>query len=386
MSDSATRKLRICFPFADREREVGGSHISAMTLIKGLDRNRFDPQVVLQGEEGKVGSLAVSAGQTPHRIKPSAIADTSLSGSMRAIKEATSYLKDGQYDVVHTNEGRMHVLWGLAAKMAGIAQVWHHRADPKAKGLNYLSPLTANEVISVSKFSAPKPGLYSSAGRCAVIHSPFDTSIATTDRAVSRAGALAELGLEDDAQLVGYFGHYSDRKRPLVFIDAIAAAVKARPDRKIVGLMFGEEYDPGLLGRMEQAIASHGLGDNLRLMGFRKPAEPWIAACDAMLVSAVNEPFGRTLVEAFLLGTPVIAAASGGNLEAIDEGRTGLLATADDVEALSNALLKVLDDKDFAQKLANNAKADALDKFGIDTHVRSVEAVYEKILRRVDRS
>src|SRR3546814_10705659 len=43
-------------------------------------------------------------------------------------------------------------------------------------------------------------------------------------------------------------------------------------------------------------------------MGFRHPSEPWMAACVALLVTAVDEPFGRTLIEAMLLETPVIAA------------------------------------------------------------------------------
>jgi glycosyltransferase involved in cell wall biosynthesis len=67
----------------------------------------------------------------------------------------------------------------------------------------------------------------------------------------------------------------------------------------------------------------------VKLMGYRSPGPFWIAACDQLVVPAVGEPFGRTLVEAMLVGTPVVAARSGGNMEAL-EGGMGLLVEPDD--------------------------------------------------------
>lgn len=379
MTCEASRPLRICFPIADRAREVGGSHISAMTLIQSLDRSRFDPKIILIGEKGRVDLLAQNSGQSPERIMPDTVGNPSFLGSVRMVREATRVLSKGKFDVVHTNEGRMHVIWGLAAKLSGVAHVWHHRGNPGARGLRFLAPLTANQVISVSRFAAPNGSGNLATQRSSVIHSPFDLNIAGTSKSTGRKQALEELSLDDDAKLVGFFGHYSDRKRPLKFIETIAAARRIGPDIPLHGLMFGEEHDPGLLKQMEQAIERLGLHAHIHLMGFRKPAETWLAGCDALLVPAVSEPFGRTLIEAMLVGTPVVAAASGGNVEAIDDGRTGLLATADDADALGQRLLAVLRDRDLAQSISSNAKDHALTHFGIEAHVRGVEAIYDRI-------
>lgn len=376
---NANRPLRICFPIADRAREVGGSHISAMTLIKGLDRSRFDPKIILIGEKGRVDLLAKNSGQSPDRILPNVPSSSSFFGSVRLIREAVRVLSAGKFDVVHTNEGRMHVVWGLAAKIAGVAHVWHHRGNPGARGLRFLAPLTASQVISVSRFAAPNGSGNLATQRSAVIHSPFDLSIADTDRSAGRQHALQELSLHENAKIVGFFGHYSDRKRPVKFIETIAAARRADPELPIHGLMFGEEHDSGLQGQMLQAIERFGLQAHIHLMGFRKPAETWLAGCDALLVPAVEEPFGRTLIEAMLVGTPVVAAASGGNVEAIDDGQNGLLATADDADALARRLLTLLRDPVLAQSIRTNAKEHALTNFGIETHIRSVEAIYDRI-------
>src|SRR3546814_9209528 len=69
-----------------------------------------------------------------------------------------------------------------------------------------------------------------------------------------------------------------------------------------------------------------------------------MAACDALLVTAVDEPFGRTLIEAMLLETPVIAANSGGNPEAIEDGENGLIVPPDDPESFADAALALIDD------------------------------------------
>lgn len=379
MTCNASRPLRICFPIADRAREVGGSHISAMTLIQNLDRRRFDPEIILIGETGRVDLLARNSGQSPERILPDISSKPTFFSSVRIVREAARLLSSGKFDVVHTNEGRMHALWGLAARISGVAHVWHHRGNPDARGLRFLAPLTANQVISVSRFAAPSRSGYSTARRCTVIHSPFDLGIADTSRTEGRRQALEELSLADESVLVGFFGHFSDRKRPLKFIETIAAARRADPEIPIHGLMFGEEHDPGLQKQMEQEIERLGLQGHVHLMGFRKPGETWLAGCDVLLVPAVDEPFGRTLIEAMLVGTPVVAAASGGNVEAIEDRCTGLLATADDPDALGGALLSLLRDRTLAQSIRSNARDHALTNFGIEAHVRGVEAIYDRI-------
>ena len=62
------------------------------------------------------------------------------------------------------------------------------------------------------------------------------------------------------------------------------------------------------------------------------------------MVPAIDEPFGRTLIEAMLIGTPVVATASGGNVEAIRDGRNGLLVPPEDAEALAIACRSLLSD------------------------------------------
>src|SRR3546814_3577006 len=88
--------------------------------------------------------------------------------------------------------------------------------------------------------------------------------------------------------------------------------------RPVMGLMFGEARVPAMDIALRRRIAEKGVEDRVKPMGYRTPGPFWIAACDRLVVPAVGEPFGRTLVEAMLVGTPIVAARSGGNIEALE--------------------------------------------------------------------
>jgi glycosyltransferase involved in cell wall biosynthesis len=97
-------------------------------------------------------------------------------------------------------------------------------------------------------------------------------------------------------------------------------------------------------------------------------------------VPAIDEPFGRTLIEAQLVGTPVVATRSGGNIEALKGGELGVLVEPEDPGALAEAVLALSHDD--RQNLAERARHDARNRFGIDMHCHQVCAVYDRLLAR----
>jgi len=91
-------------------------------------------------------------------------------------------------------------------------------------------------------------------------------------------------------------------------------------------------------------------------------------------VPAVGEPFGRTLVEAMLVGTPIVAARSGGNVEAL-EGGIGLLVEPDDAGALARACIEGSD----ADAKALRAQVNARARFSEAAHCAQVSAIYKAL-------
>src|SRR3546814_12728169 len=92
--------------------------------------------------------------------------------------------------------------------------------------------------------------------------------------------------------------------------------------------MFGAALDNRTQSALEKKVQMLKLGEHVRFMGWRTPGVRWIAACDMLMVPAIDEPFGRTLIEAMLVGTPIVATRSGGNIEALRDGDIGQIGRA----------------------------------------------------------
>jgi len=371
----------ICFPFSGDS--IGGSHISTLGLLKRIDQRDFRILVVPEFPEGKVAGLFGDFGQPPDPVSKSRQFVPGEAWSLRKFLRATGgvarrarFLKRHGVDIVHINDGRTAASWALAARLAGTKLVWHHRGDPNALGLRLLAPAVAHRVLAVSTFALPRAGLWSAAGRAEVVYSPFDTDIAV-DRAAAREALLREINATGDTVMLGYFGAIVPRKRPLAFVDALCR-LQALVDRPVHGLIFGEARVPAMEQELRAHIDRRNANDYITLMGYRTPGAFWIGACDCLVVPAINEPFGRTLIEAMLVGTPVVASRSGGNIEAIDGGR-GILVEPDNPEALAHACAQLAIDPAAAQGMADRAQADARQRFGEDEHARRVTAAYARL-------
>lgn len=381
--------IRICFPFVgDR---LGGSHISALKLVQALDRHSFEPRVVLHQDGGRLAEFLRGEGIGYEVLAlPSLPSARTLSAAgaalhlARVVPRIRAFLAAHGFDVVHSNDAQTHAAWGLAARLAGARLVWHHRGDPDARGANFLAPAIADHMITVSNFARPNRPALSMDRRVSVIHSPFERPPVVPDRTSEAAMLRAELGVPADTRILGYFGNLVERKRPLLFVDVVDRVRRAMPDIPVVGCLFGISL-PGradLVTAARQRAEKLGVSDHVRLMGFRQPVEPYMAATDILLVPAVGEPFGRGLIEAMFLGTPVVATAHGGNVEAIEDGRTGFLVPPDDADAFVPPVVALLRDGTLFDRVSRAAREQALLAYGVERHVTEVETVYRALRLR----
>jgi glycosyltransferase involved in cell wall biosynthesis len=161
---------------------------------------------------------------------------------------------------------------------------------------------------------------------------------------------------------------------------------------QISGLLMARNLDPsrysheivlhqrGPLADVQKAAMDAGVHDRFRFLGFQYPILPWIASFDLLLVPSVGEAFGRTIVEAMLVGTTVVASDSGGHTEIIANEKTGFLVPPDDVSAMCRAARKLVDDRDLRGSIANEAKEFARERYSVADHVDSVMNVYDTVL------
>lgn len=108
-----------------------------------------------------------------------------------------------------------------------------------------------------------------------------------------------------------------------------------------------------------------------------------LRAFDASTVTVVpstwREPFGLVALESMAVGGTVVASATGGLTDMVEDGVSGLLVRPGDPDALADATLRLLDDQALRVRLGDVARARVEDVFSACAVLPRVEAVYERL-------
>ncbi len=378
--DSA-RPIKVCYPFIGNN--VGGSHISTVLLIKNLDRRQVEPVIVLH-EEGPLADYVRRQGLDYHTIdisdffKPPYWSFRNVVSLARHTGRVAAFLREWRIDVVHANDVRIHFGWTLAIRLAGAKLVWHQRTGSFGRSrIKRLLAALSHQIVCISPYTAST--LPKSLERLiSIVANPFETKFAAVDRNDARAAILAKLNLAPETRLFGFFGNLVQQKRPSIFLQA-AARISERHSGPLAFLLFGAERNNSKT-ELSQLAEELSIRAQTYFMGFQAPIEPWMAGCDVIVAPGIGEGLGRTLIEAMIVGTPVVAADSGGHRDVITDGENGLLATADDPEAFAADACRLLSDPALAATLAEKAKAQAVLKYSTQRHAEKMTAIYFQCL------
>ena len=158
--------------------------------------------------------------------------------------------------------------------------------------------------------------------------------------------SVRRLLVPEGGPLVGIVGRLDRWKGQDVFLRAASLVARRRPDARFAvvgGALIG--YEGSYPDDLERLAAELGLADRVHFAGHQDDPYPWLDALDVAVLASEAEPFGLVVVEAMVLGTPVVATAPGGPEEIVEHGRSGLLVPSGAHEELATAILRVLDDR-----------------------------------------
>ena len=200
-----------------------------------------------------------------------------------------------------------------------------------------------------------------------------------------KAALRAELGLPQDKVLVGCFGRIRPQKGNDLFTDMMLRLLPERPDA--VAVMMGGvtdqflDFHKGLVDK----VAAAGLQDRFLFL----PEDPhwdvsrWFKALDLYIAPQRWEGFGLTPLEAMACGSPVVATRAGAFEELVQDGQTGTLVDIYDLEVLTAATARLLDDADLRAEWARNARAHAETHCRIEQEAEALCAIYRGLLDEV---
>lgn len=131
-----------------------------------------------------------------------------------------------------------------------------------------------------------------------------------------------------------------------MLLRAFALVRKNRIARLVI--VGGGPMKPKLIGLAENLR----IAKDFRILGYQPNPTKYMAHASVFVLSSVVEGFANVLVEALLVGVPVIATNVGGATYALDGGRFGLLVPSKDERRMAEAILTVLNDNSLRAKLS----------------------------------
>ncbi|MBV9788510.1 MAG: glycosyltransferase, partial [Chloroflexi bacterium] len=122
-----------------------------------------------------------------------------------------------------------------------------------------------------------------------------------------------------------------------------------------------------------------GIAERVTFTGLRKDIPAVLAQTDIFTLPSLWEGLPLTAIEAMAAARPVVLTDVGGNSELVQSGVNGMIVRPDDVDALANTLVELLNDEQRRTEMGHAARQRVQHDFSIDTIAAQHEALYESI-------
>ncbi len=254
------------------------------------------------------------------------------------------------------NQGQLY--GGPAARLAGIPAAWYQIGLPLLPGWNdrMATRLPALGILACSQAAADAQARLTPARPLRVVYPGVELERFEPEQLPSPPEARRRLGLPMTGPLIGIVGRLQRWKGMHVLVEALPEILQAHPDAHCVVVGGDHALEPDYPPFLQERISTLGLTDKVTLAGLQKNVPEWMQAMDVFVHASDHEPFGIVVIEAMALGKPVVAGNAAGPTEVITDGVNGLLTPYGDAPALAQAVLRYLDDPEFARQAGAAAR------------------------------
>jgi glycosyltransferase involved in cell wall biosynthesis len=384
--------------YLDASVELYGASRMLLTLLRGLDRGKFIPQVILAndiaGEETlfppELEKLQIAYQEKTlcvlRRFKYlNARGLVWLTGALKdSVPWLVQLIRDRNIGLIHTNTST--VLSGaLAAVLTRIPHVWSVHEVLRWEGV-VLSPLLhflSTRVTAISEAVAESlwqrfPLIKK---KLVIIRNGIDLRRFADLPPGMAENLRQELLIIRDEPVVSMVGRIGSWKGENLFLDMARKVAGECPQVKFLivgGVLEGRYY---YLEDLKNRICQMGLDKQVIVTGYREDIPAIISASDIVVLPSMQpEPFGLVLLEAMAAGKPVIATNLGGPQEIVQNGVTGFLVDHTGALEMAGRVLQLLEDRGLRHRMGRAGFTRVKSEFSQQRYVEAYQQLYEEIL------
>ncbi len=340
--------------------DVGGQERLLVEMARHRDMARFDWTVVVLGGRGILAEALEATG-----VRVVALAEPAgfRLGLWRRLAEL---FRAEHLDVVHTHDDRPLIYGMPAAWWAGVPKRIHTQHHGRLPGISWRQRFLirraarfADHFVCVSEDSARfmiEQGVAKE--RVRTIHNGIDLT------------RFAFQGPCDDGPIVTV-ARLSPEKDVANLLRAAARVVAGDPQAR-----FEIAGDGPCRAELVQLATELSLTDRVIFHGEVRDIPALLARARLFVLPSQTEGISLTLLEAMARGLPVVATRVGGTPEVVEAGVTGMLVPARDPEALAQAILALLADRERGRQMGRAGRTRVENYFDIRTMTNRYEALY----------
>ena len=386
--------------FLSHDSSLYGAQRSLLGLLSRLDHREVDALVVTPYDGPLNDEIAeldvplavrrivhwIAAGKDAKKSRLQ-IGRDCLTGLKSRVWALAHLIEDNKIDVVYTNTV-ISIEGAIAARLTRRPHIWHLREQVsgntqlKTPVPTWLIPHVVGwlsaQVIVNSNYLGQAYAWGVPKSKLSVIYNGVDPSEFDIDRTEAACSVKAELGVSQSARLVVQIGTVIPRKGQMLLAQAAARVIQSFPNA--IFLIVGDG-DADYIRDIKAFAKSRSTAGLLWFLGWRDDVPRLLAAADVLAVAADEEPFGRTVIEAMAVGTPVVSTRCGGPEEIIVDQGTGLLVPRRDALSLALGIERILGDPIEADTLSQAGRYRVNELFSLEKHAQRVRSVIADVVR-----
>jgi len=310
---------------------------------------------------------------------------------LRCLARLVRLMRRERFDLVHSMTPKAGLLAMLAAWIARVpvrihtftGQVWATRTGVVRAAFRWLDKTMARAATFVLADSQSQRSFLASehvasASKIAVLaHGSVSGVDATRFRPdpVRRRIVRESLGIPTTDVVLLFVGRINRDKGVMDLARAFALVADRRADIRL--LVVGPDEE-GLTGAIGDVCSRHLA--RLHFCAYTNAPEDFMTASDILCLPSYREGFGTVIIEAAAAGLPAVASRIYGVVDAVVDGKTGLLHEPADVDGLAGQLERLISGPELRRSLGAEARARAVRDFSQTTITSAVLDVYSRLL------
>jgi glycosyltransferase involved in cell wall biosynthesis len=374
-----TERIRLAY-FSNANAR-GGAEEHILTLLRGLDRERFQPSLVCAPEVAQ--KLGADVPSDVEVVPLTYCSPTHLGGAFRLAQ----FLKQNKIQILHSHLFNASLFASPIGWLSGVPVIietphlrehWRHGW---LKGSFFVDRIVGRFVdayIAVSEAN----GVYLRdvkklpARQIRVVQNGSDLERFKPSHHAP-ASMRSGLGFAEDDSVLLVPARLELQKGHAVLLEALPRVLKEFP--RVRSVFAGEG---ALRAELEAQSQRLGLDRNVCFVGRQSNIDDWFALCDFTVLPSFFEGLPLVAVESLAAGKPMVATAVDGTPEVILDGKTGLTVPPGDPERLADAICRMLRDPAMRQSMATAGRAWALERFTQKRQLDETQQLYVEILDR----